>query len=99
MQLAGCHIMATVRLRQWGCDQAMGRELCGVPHRVDPMRAAESGSGQMMSQFEGKVVLVTGAASGIGRASAVAFARAGAKTVVADVGVEGGEETVRSIKE
>ena len=52
----------------------------------------------MTRQFEGKVALVTGAASGIGRASALAFARAGAKTVVADVLVEGGEETVRMIK-
>jgi len=52
----------------------------------------------MSKQFEGKVALVTGAASGIGRASALAFARAGAKTVVADVVVEGGEETVRMIK-
>src|SRR5436853_7750403 len=53
----------------------------------------------MTKQFEGKVALVTGAASGIGRASALAFARKGAKTVVADVLVEGGEETVRIIKE
>jgi NAD(P)-dependent dehydrogenase (short-subunit alcohol dehydrogenase family) len=52
----------------------------------------------MTKQFEGKVALVTGAASGIGRASALVFARGGAKTVVADVLVEGGEETVRIIK-
>jgi NAD(P)-dependent dehydrogenase (short-subunit alcohol dehydrogenase family) len=60
---------------------------------------AESGGGEMTKQFEGKVALVTGAASGIGRASALAFAREGATTVVADVLVEGGEETVRIIKE
>jgi NAD(P)-dependent dehydrogenase (short-subunit alcohol dehydrogenase family) len=59
---------------------------------------AESGGGEMTKQFEGKVALVTGAASGIGRASALAFAREGATTVVADVLVEGGEETVRIIK-
>jgi NAD(P)-dependent dehydrogenase (short-subunit alcohol dehydrogenase family) len=53
----------------------------------------------MTKQFEGKVALVTGGASGIGGASALAFAREGAKTVVADVLVEGGEETVRIIKE
>ncbi len=47
----------------------------------------------MWPEFRGKVVLVTGAASGIGRASALAFARAGAKVVVADVQVEAGEET------
>lgn len=48
----------------------------------------------MAPAFSGKVALVTGAASGIGRASALAFAKAGAKVVVADVSVEGGEETV-----
>lgn len=47
--------------------------------------------------FAGKVALVTGAASGIGRASALAFAQQGAKVVVADVNVSGGEETVRMI--
>ncbi|MFN3373843.1 MAG: SDR family oxidoreductase [Chloroflexus sp.] len=52
----------------------------------------------MHSLFAGKVALVTGAASGIGRASALAFAQHGAKVVVADVSVEGGEETVRMIK-
>ncbi|MGI8649359.1 MAG: glucose 1-dehydrogenase [Rubrobacter sp.] len=40
--------------------------------------------------FEGKVVLVTGAASGIGRESALAFAREGARVVVSDVSEEGG---------
>lgn len=53
----------------------------------------------MARQLEGKVALVTGASSGIGRASASTFAREGAKVIVADVDVEGGEETVRMIKE
>lgn len=48
----------------------------------------------MEPPFIGKVALVTGAAAGIGRASALAFAREGAKVVVADVNVAGGEETV-----
>jgi len=52
----------------------------------------------MPGSLDGKVALVTGAASGIGRASALAFAREGAKVVVADVAIEGGEETVRMIE-
>lgn len=50
-------------------------------------------------EFEGKVALVTGAASGIGRAAAVAFARGGANVVVADVGEEGSRQTARLIEE
>ncbi len=45
-----------------------------------------------------KVALVTGSGSGIGRASALTFAREGAQVVVSDVAVEGGEETVQLIK-
>jgi len=49
--------------------------------------------------FTGKVVLVTGAASGIGRAVALAFGRAGACVVVADTVVEGGHATAAMIVE
>lgn len=52
-----------------------------------------------MGAFSGKVALVTGAAGGIGRQSALAFARKGATVVVADVSVAGGEETVAMIKD
>jgi NAD(P)-dependent dehydrogenase (short-subunit alcohol dehydrogenase family) len=53
----------------------------------------------MAGQFAGKVALVTGAAAGIGRASAQAFARAGARVVLADVDSGGGEATRRLIEE
>jgi NAD(P)-dependent dehydrogenase (short-subunit alcohol dehydrogenase family) len=53
----------------------------------------------MTGAHQGKVALVTGAASGIGRAAALAFARAGARVVVSDVAVEGGEETAGMIRD
>src|SRR5438445_3814590 len=51
-----------------------------------------------MASFKGKVVLVTGATSGIGRATALAYAKAGAKVVATGRRVEEGEETARLIK-
>lgn len=44
-------------------------------------------------EFDGKVAIVTGAASGLGRATAYAFAQAGAKLALVDVNVDGLEET------
>jgi NAD(P)-dependent dehydrogenase (short-subunit alcohol dehydrogenase family) len=49
--------------------------------------------------FEGKVALVTGAAGGIGRAAALAFGRAGASVVVADLSTDGGQQTADMIRE
>ena len=47
--------------------------------------------------YQGKSGLVTGSGSGMGRAMAIAFAAAGAKVLVTDVNVKGGEETVATI--
>lgn len=47
--------------------------------------------------FAGKVAIVTGSGSGIGRASATRLALAGAKVLVADLNLEGAEETVAQI--
>ena len=49
----------------------------------------------MPGRVDGKVALVTGGASGIGRATALSFAREGAKLVVADVNDEGRQQTVQ----
>ena len=53
----------------------------------------------MAGRLEGKVALITGGASGIGQATALVFAREGAKVVVADVSGDGAERTVRTIRE
>ncbi len=50
-----------------------------------------------MKDYTGKVVLITGAATGIGETSAIAFGKAGAKVVVADWNEEEGWATVSEI--
>jgi 3-oxoacyl-[acyl-carrier protein] reductase len=52
-----------------------------------------------MGKLDGKAAVITGAASGMGRATAIRFAQEGAAVVVADLNGEGGEATVRDCRE
>jgi NAD(P)-dependent dehydrogenase (short-subunit alcohol dehydrogenase family) len=53
----------------------------------------------MVDRLKGRIIIVTGGGSGIGRAAAYCFCRDGAQVVVADINAESGEETVRKIRE
>jgi len=52
-----------------------------------------------MSKLDGKVAIVTGAASGMGKAIAELYAKEGAKVIVADLNGEGAEAVVKGIKD
>ncbi len=54
----------------------------------------------MFTDIQGKTVIITGGASGMGRAAALEFGKLGAKVVVSTANnIQGGEETVRLVKE
>jgi len=53
----------------------------------------------MRKRFDDKTAIVTGAGSGIGRYSALAFGQEGANVIVSDINIQGGEETVHMIQE
>lgn len=52
-----------------------------------------------MKRFEGKTAIITGAASGMGKATAIAFAREAANVVIADINLQGAEAVVDTIRE
>ncbi|UCV17829.1 glucose 1-dehydrogenase [Ferribacterium limneticum] len=58
----------------------------------------ETSMGQIGQVLKDKVVIATGAATGIGRTAALMFAQAGAKVVVADMNSDAGETTAQSIR-
>jgi NAD(P)-dependent dehydrogenase (short-subunit alcohol dehydrogenase family) len=49
--------------------------------------------------MEGKIALITGGSSGIGKATAQAFIKHGAKVIIADISVETGEQVVKDLKQ
>ncbi|MEM2896468.1 MAG: glucose 1-dehydrogenase [Candidatus Bathyarchaeia archaeon] len=52
----------------------------------------------MPNKLSGKVAIITGGGSGIGRATSILFAKEGAKVIIADISSESGKETVKNIE-
>src|SRR5689334_5171768 len=70
----------------------------GSPRPLQPDRHIELRF-PSMNRFAGKSVLVTGAGSGIGRATAIAFSAEGARLIVTDINDSAGQSTVALLRE
>ncbi|WP_328720621.1 SDR family oxidoreductase [Streptomyces sp. NBC_00247] len=83
------------QLASWISEFAAAQESTGTGRTVakDPL-----GSGPYADRFGGQLVLVTGAADGIGRATALAFAEAGARVVAVDRDAAGAARTARTAR-
>jgi NAD(P)-dependent dehydrogenase (short-subunit alcohol dehydrogenase family) len=79
-----------------GCNSLRFR-LGAHPQAVGEMKGGTKMA--EMRRFEGRVAMITGGSSGLGRATAVRLASEGANVVAADIDVEGGEETRRLVEE
>jgi NAD(P)-dependent dehydrogenase (short-subunit alcohol dehydrogenase family) len=70
----------------------------GAMATTDERRQGHLRTSARTFSFTGNVVVVTGAARGLGRVTALGFARAGAKVVISDIDDAGGEETLRLLR-
>ncbi|MEV5412143.1 SDR family oxidoreductase [Thermopolyspora sp. NPDC052614] len=80
--------------------ESTSSSMAGCPSNGDQLHRKPTSREPFMSadRFQNKAVIVSGSASGIGRASAVAFAREGARVACLDIDPAGGEETVAIIR-
>ncbi|MFI8003946.1 SDR family oxidoreductase [Streptomyces sp. NPDC086010] len=90
------------QLSTWISDFVAAGERRG-PASASPSSGEETVTGSMpggphAARFGGQLVLVTGAASGIGRATALSFAEAGARVVVVDRDAEGAARTAATAR-